>query len=309
MAKISGSTAIGAGFRVISNNPGAVLLWGLTHLLIFTVPILGIYGAIVPAYVDLFQGMAAGKRLPPDASSLMHLQLRMMVLQPVLILCATATRAILGGAVFRAVLEPRNKGFGYIRLGRQELWLAIVYLVAAFMAILAIVCLIVPIIIGSVISMALAHGSGTNLWLLPAVIAPLLTILLGLGLWAAIRLSLALPMTFAHGKFMLFEAWPLARGNSLRMLGVGLGVYAMMILGQMVITVLVIGTGFLVLEHSAIDINQILHQKWDLTLARYWPWFAGIAAAGSMIAGLTYPIIYAPLADIYRQLAVKEDAA
>jgi phosphatidylglycerol:prolipoprotein diacylglycerol transferase len=60
---------------------------------------------------------------------MIRLQSNMVVLQAVNYLCTIASQAVLTGAVLRAVLEPENSRGFYLRIGRQELWLALVSLV------------------------------------------------------------------------------------------------------------------------------------------------------------------------------------
>jgi hypothetical protein len=110
-------------------------------------------------------------------------------------------------AAFRAVLNPEQKRFFYLRLGRDELRVAAISVMAfSLVAIFggvpaaALIALADPI-------MAAAPTLARQIGLLGAGVTVCLEI------WLCVRLSLIAVETFAEHRFHLSAYWPLARGR------------------------------------------------------------------------------------------------
>ncbi|MBS1898531.1 MAG: hypothetical protein JSS88_14400, partial [Actinobacteria bacterium] len=88
-----------------------------------------------------------------------------------------ASSALIVGAVFRAVLEPQNRRWFFLRLGRQEFWLALCLVVVAVVAGLLAALSMFPIMITSLVLVA----AGPTQTLTPGV---------GLGLGAMVLIAL-----------------------------------------------------------------------------------------------------------------------
>ncbi|MEI9902795.1 MAG: hypothetical protein WDN06_01540 [Asticcacaulis sp.] len=115
--------------------------------------------------------------------------------------------AVMNCAVYRAVLEPKNSAFGYLRLGGDELRMIGVNLLFMLVFIAA--------------EFAIGIGFGIILGV-SAVAAPkaagfvgviLGLIVFGLVIWLWTRISLFTVQTFATRKINLFGSWSLTRGH------------------------------------------------------------------------------------------------
>ncbi len=115
-------------------------------------------------------------------------------------------------AVFRAVLQPAERRFFYLRLGRDELRMALISL-ALF---------------------ALAGLGGAPAYLLFALFSPIMAavpaaardiaevgawVTVAVEIWLGVRLSLIAVETFDERRFHLSAYWPLARGRFWYLLG------------------------------------------------------------------------------------------
>src|SRR6185312_6765210 len=196
----------------------AVLNWAVAYLVFVALPIFVILAHMLPDIVASYQeGLAqAARHEPPDPARLMALRARMFSYNPLIWLLSLAAQAVLMGAVFRAWLEPQDNRFGYLRLGLREVWLGLTYLVLLVMAAIMVLTLFIPIAIAVGVSAAAApHGAGPGL---PAVLLLCAIALAGGGVivWVELRLCLALPMSFAQRRFVLYESWDLTRGLALK---------------------------------------------------------------------------------------------
>ena len=300
MAGFSIGEAVGAGFRVIREHPTAVLMWGLAYFVVTMAPMLAVGATMISDFAQL------SEVAPSDAPSLeafMTLQAKMMLLQAVQFVSTVAGAVILYGAIFRVVLEPQDKQHWYLRVGRQEMWLAFAYTVAMTLAIMAMFAAMIPVsIAGMVVG---TTGGGAASW---AVLVAAGIGVFGVCAWASIRLALAFPMTFAEQKFRMFESWDLTRGHAGRMATTFLIIIGLILLIELIVLVLFAVFGLMVLAMVGVTIPwgqgpeaQIAppHGGWAPFLFVAIP---GAALALSIVSAGLHAISVAPLAYVYRQL-------
>lgn len=200
MATFSGREALWSGFRLIRERPSALMTWAAAYFVLMLLP----YAAMVPLIAPDIAALAAeGESGDPNASlaQALALQAKMSVLQAVQLVTAFAAFSVLYGAVFRAVLEPQEGRLGYMRFGKQELWLGLVYSVATVMLIMLVFVLLIPIVVlGVAGAFAGSQGHAPSVTMILLVAAGLIGAL-GLVIWLSARISLAFPMSFVEQKF------------------------------------------------------------------------------------------------------------
>jgi hypothetical protein len=303
MQSFSFGEAIASGFRVIARHPLAVPLWALVYLLLVAVPAVAILIHLLPNAIaqvqDAVQHAAADGR--PDPARMMALRSQTFGWQPALWLLQVFAHTLVMAAVFRAVLEPQKASWGFLRLGAQELWLGLTYLVLMVMTFIMVMMLLFPMAIASAIVAGVAHHGGN-----PPVGAALLLTLIGLAgvgaiVWILLRLSMALPMSFAQSRFMLYESWDLTRGQALKLFLV----YLVLGLGVLLFEILVVAAAGLTLApelRSAAwtptagleEIMNVIHRQ-----------TAALVSFGVVIALFAmgiHALLIAPLAEVYREL-------
>lgn len=312
MATFSVSEAAGAGFRLIGRRPLAIAAWGLVYLVVGVAPQFAVMAAVWPDVGTLAReahANVAAASGPPDMAKMLQLQSKMMMLQPVTLVSSIAAQTILLAAIFRAVLEPQNSAFAYLRLGRQELWMALVSLALGLLAVLVMAALLIPfIIVGAVMAAGVSQGHAAS----PAAI--LLFVLLALGAmtvfaWAFLRLSMALPMTFARRGFILFESWAFTRGQAARLFGL-LALLILIILAVEILFVVValILFGLAIFPHLT-ELKVLIAgppQSWLGVMA---PGLVAVVIVGGLFIAGFFAVIYAPFADAYRQLVAEPSAS
>ncbi len=305
MVKLSGSQAIGAGFRVIGKHPFAPLIWGL----VFVVLVLGVqlagYAAVWP---DLTAAFRTASDHPPSDHSMLsqnaamsRIQMLMLPYQLLQIPLTLFSVALVDAAILRAVLEPRNSGSAYLRLGAQELWMMVVSLAACALLVMFTVAVIVAaVVIGFGVRAALHTESN------PMVAVVLVLGIIALFLWLAARFSMAFPMTFADRQFRLFESWALTRGHTWKIIGVMLTMFLIVLMIELAIAIVVLGVMFAVAGGShAGAMTRWAQQPPQVLIGQMAPFMIGGLLLYSAIVGVIHTITIAPFADLYRQLTAE----
>jgi hypothetical protein len=181
-----------AGFRLIAEQPHAVVAWG----------VLWFAGFSVSALLLTLSRPLRGAR--GDYSTLAEKLGPFAVLIIALFLLIWALNTV---AVFRAALQPDRRRFFYLDFGADELRLAVMTGVAT----------ILVLVFGGVPAFLLLELFTPFIRFLPAqakaiaVIGSTATIVV--DCWICVRLSLIAVETFAEGRFHLSAYWPLTRGR------------------------------------------------------------------------------------------------
>lgn len=303
MADFSIGEAAGAGFRIIRRKPGAVMLWSALVFVAIFLPVGLLLGTIVPAVMAVVREAAANPDAEPPMNQFMTLYLRMMMLQPLIMVGSLVLRAVLGAAVYRAVLTPEDDAWGYLRLGMRELWVGATSIVIGIIVGFGIVGVMIP---GAII---VAIASMTqNVWVIVPVAAVVVLAIVIALIWISLRLSMAVPMSFDANEFRLFESWEFTRGQGGKLFGlVALLILYGIILELIVWVVFVAGAVGIALAFGitpetlrALDGSQ----NPDLSIFTGPALVAGIlfSILISLIAGFAQAVFMAPFAEVYRQL-------
>ncbi len=308
MATFSIGDALGSGFRLIGRRPLSVLVWGFAYLILGFGPLAATFALGWGDFQPLFQHP---ETFVPEAGrptflspQFIALQSRWMMLQPLMFLGSLVARAVLTGAIFRAVLEPRNRGFAYLRLGMRELWLGLLMLAMTFLMVILVIITAIPVVaVAAGVGYALSQNN-QQAWV-ALDIAVACALWLGTFLWICIRFSMAAPMTFADREFRLFESWTFTKGHAWKLFGLGLLVGVVLIAVMMVVEAIalasVFGSGVAWGQHhdQLIAYFQRPPAVWAQAAA---PWIGVGAVILAFFVASISAIAMAPWAEAYRQL-------
>lgn len=194
------------GLRTMRRKPGAVLAWATFSLVML--PILGLIAKTVLGD----EGLAAlsGHGASADPREILQLVTQVGGMMVLLIALALVLGSVLSAAIIRSVIEPENDRFAYLRLGREEIQLLIVSLIAWAAALGVTVIPSGAVVLGASLLSGAAAGWFAFLGGLAVV---------GLSLWVAVRLSLLGPHAFSHHHIDIRAAWIQTHGQFLRLLG------------------------------------------------------------------------------------------
>ncbi|MDB5438759.1 MAG: conserved transrane protein [Caulobacteraceae bacterium] len=304
MAKLSTTSAFAAGFRLIGRAPLAPLIWGalngLAILPIQAIQLIYVWPNMLRGYGQMIESSRLGQPLPASAFT----QSPGMTLLPLLFMpLVLFIWAMVGAAATRAVLEPQDRRFFYLRLGKQELWLMLVLLVQV---ILFYVGLIIMMILGIGVA-ALVIGLAVASHIAPLiVIASLAGVAAGFALplsvlWVLMRFSLAGPMTVHDREFRLFESWQFTKGNGWKLVGLAvLLVFAM--IGFEILFFGAIGAIGLAFGFSNIERLQEALSHPEDWMGQALPVILIALSVFTIAGGYFSAIFIAPFADAYDQI-------
>jgi len=298
----SATDAAFEGFRLTKEKPLTVLVgWTLAYVLFFAVICGVIYVTFGPAFLDKLNAIeSAEPSTPQEAFELMAPLLGALgLLFPI----GLISGAMLYAAVFRAVLRPQDGGLFYFKLGGDELRILAVNVVLAILFMTGIV--VGAVVLGVASGAAGAANQG---------VGGLIGVVGGLALvcaiiFVAVRLSLALPMTFAEKRIRIFESWSLTKGRFWGLLGMFVlaVVFAIIvsILGSVIASAVLaaMGGGMGALTMASAPDLQALSNPQLLTA------FAVYILITLVFSALQLAIMYAPAAAAYRALKGEQAGA
>ena len=317
MATFSVAGSAVAGFGLIGRKPLAVAVWALAIALLLFLPSVGMVAAMGPQFIELIEVAArsSAQASSPDPAVLeqvTRMQSGMMAFNLISWIGGTAIRALICAAIFRAVLTPADSRFAYLRIGVQEAWLTLLFLVETVLAAIAMGVGVLLVILAAAAA-GFAAGMGAKGDEAVGVMTALgvggvgYAALLGVAIWVALRLSMAAPITFAQREFRLFESWSLTAGRSWALLGVGVLLVVMLLVFQIVVGGLLAGGGLIIAAGAGLfndpqRIAAFFHQPPTTWLSVLWPWILVGGLAWAILASIVMTIFCAPWAAIYKAL-------
>jgi hypothetical protein len=301
MARFSIGTAVNDAFGLIGRRPLAVFVWGL----ILVVPSAAAFGFMLPMMGDMVAAMelqrADGGAHDAAFAEMMQFQAVSWLFNIVQLLLMVVVYT----AIMRAVLRPRESSFFSLRLGMDELRIAVVGL-ALIVGLYA--AMIVMVLIGGAIGFAVWGAGSPMNWLviIGLIVTGFVAVLIALA-----RVSLIMPASVLYRTFAFAEGWRLGRDQTLPLFGMML----LLLLLLMVVQFVVYGIGIAIVVSAGISggidraslhsDNMAANPFEGLTamFAANWPWFAVGALVVAMIYGLLLTLHVVPYASACRQLA------
>ena len=286
----SATEAAFEGFRVVRRHPLAIVFWSLAYLIFFAA-FFGLFGGSLATLMATTESLEGAQ---PSSQELEALGQTYMGFFALALPLGLVVGAVLNAAVARAVLFPVEKGFGYMRLGGDELR------VLAVSVILGIVFFAVSIVLFGVVGLLAGLAAQAN-----AGVGILVGVLVGLGacvvlFWLAIRLSLAIPLTVAEKRIAPFASFAMTKGHALPLLGMAVIAFIMSILvtllGTIIALPITLATG---------GIQQLATMDGQSTAQILQAAGAGLIGWGvvnAIFSALQIAVVYAPFSAVYRDL-------
>jgi hypothetical protein len=308
MARFAVGEAATSGFGVVVRHPLAVGGWALALVVGLIIPaVVGLFW-LGPDFARLIQLAMTQKGGAPDPEMMnefVRAQSGMTALNLLYWLWSSFVRAVLCGAVFRAVLMPEASAWAFLRISGRELWLTLLFVVEQVLAM--IVVFIVALLI--VILTAVVAVSGGDQGKMTAIIVACsaTAVAAGVMIWVALRLSLAAPMTFADAQFRLFESWTLTRGQGWRLLGMTLLIVIFILLMEILVGAAAFGAivaagGSLEAIRGPGALEAFLSRPPIALITDLWPWLLGFSALAAVFSAVLQTVFWAPWATAHKAL-------
>ena len=294
----SASDAAFEGFRLVRRKPVALVAWALLYAVLSLASVFAMSNAI-GLMVEWGERTEALESAEPTQAEVMavfqgfgEVMLSLAWLLPVSLIVG----AMLMAAVARAVLNPRAGGFGYLRLGMDEVRVFVVSLVLCILLFGG--WLAVGLLVGVLAGIAGATGASW-MWLV--------VVLGGLAgvaaiVWLAVRLSLAVPITVAENRFAIFDSFALTRGRFWPLLGMAVIAFVMVLVISLLAMVVTLPLNLMTgLESWSFGSNadpEVMAAALDVTN----PWVIVNALVEAVVYALTVGVMYAPFAAAYRDI-------
>jgi hypothetical protein len=295
MSDIAVTDTAFTGFRVVREQPFALLFWALASL-IFSLAISAVFLA------------AGGKIIDPqmvqaDPSQTQALLAQLAAMAPAILATAAVAlvvNCIAYGAMNRAILRPQDKAFGFLRFGIDELRLL------GAMVLLAIVFF--SVYFGLVVVVALCAGIAALGGKVVGIIVGAVTVATALCIIAilAVRLSLVLASTFDTGKISLGGSWALTRGRFWPILGTYFLATALTAVVVLLAWLVEMGVGALVLGSR---LQEFLTNQPQTIGELFTPVSLLRIALGAVTSALIWPLTLTPSPSVYKQLVAARGAS
>lgn len=301
MRSFSATEAAFAGYRLIGKNPMLVVMWSLVSF-VFLLAIVGMFAALaggpIMSLVRLEQG--ATPSTEQVASLFLTMLPAILLALPLLLIF----NGVMVAGVNRAILRPTEGGFFFLKLGGDELRLAVVLLVQGLAAfgVNFVASMFQGIV--TVGSIAATGGDFEN-----ASSSPI-GLLLQLVTWCVliflnIKFCLALPQSFDKRSIDIFGTWSLTNGRFWPILG------AYLLCGLLAVILILVVVGILIGGAVAFGVSLGLgaaaQTPPDMTA------IIPFALVGGVIYGVAITVanttVYAVAPSIYGQITGTEDTA
>ncbi|TPW02976.1 MAG: hypothetical protein FD125_1818 [bacterium] len=302
MKRFSIGTSIGDGFGLIGRRPFAVFAWGFLML----APAFGAIGLMLPAMGDIFANMPdpdSGAAADSAFSEGMIAQMMQFQLGSLLANFGQyLAMAIVYTAIFRSILRPAETSFFSLRVGMDELRVAVAGLAIG-----------IGIYIMMIFAVLLCFALGFGLWAQGAAVAlwtcGIVALVMFLAmLWGLARLSLIAPASVLYRDFAFAQGWKLAAGKGWPLLGMQVLIFLMILAIYLVaIIIAFLAAGGIVAatgsawEGGGPDTNPF--EGMSDWLAVNWPWLVVGGLVLSWVYGAFLAVMIAPFASACRQLA------
>ena len=300
MAQIAVGAAIGAGFGLIRRRPLAVLAWGGIAAIMHALAIL-LLGPVYLTMIGAIVHTAQPGSGPPDLAGMSQQMAPLQGLVQLLNLGNLLVGAVIYCAVFRAVLHPHQSAFAYLRLGAPELFAAAILFGGAIALAIAMIVLTLPIAIVIGITAAATHAGVAAFATLPIIFL----IALAVGAVVVLRFAFVGPMMVDDGKFHLFESWALTRGRVGRLFLIGLGLFAVALLLELVLFAILLGVGVAALSSLAGGLQNLpawVQRPPQVLISNIAPYLGLYVLCVVPVSGCFFAIFGAPWAKAYRDL-------
>jgi hypothetical protein len=302
MADLSPSDTAFEGFRLTREQPQALAVWTGFSLVVSLVSL----GLMLSS--GLAKAMMLAEQGNNDPTATFDALMKGGPAYFLMLAFGLVVQGVMMSAVFRAVLRPEDKRYGYLRLGMDELRQIVLFLILVLILMVAIFLIV---LVGGIVS-ALVHGLLSSLGSGGVALGVLAGFAIGIGMaglavYVVVRLSLAPPMTFAAGRLRVRHAWKMTKGAFWRLLGSYFLAMVMFVVVLVLALVVVAGIGGilgLVLGYGMEGVGSIFHP--DLSSLKAYMTIPTIVYTvfSAALTAVYYAVVFAPPAVAYQALSV-----
>ncbi len=290
----SATNAATEGFRIVRREPWTIVAWAVV-VLAFAIASLAVEFPFLAGITANAHPGVEPSQVEAESAMVGSLEFTGVALPFTL-----AAVAVFSCAVYRAVLRPNDRGFACLRIGADELRMALLFAVLGLLwpLVFAVLFVVVGGAVAAIGVMLGAPGPIAFLSILAAYVA-----ILWVSIWLGVRLSLAGPMTFAQRRLRIRTAWKLTRGRFWPLLGCYLLNFAFVlmltIVSLSVYALVSLATG----GSMSTATTSMLRPDFSSIRAYLTPALVIYQVVGALLGSVIYAVYFAPAAAAYRAIA------
>jgi hypothetical protein len=289
MTAFSPTDAAFEGFRITRERPKAVLIWAVFSLIVSVISALYLISIGEEARA-LLEASSNSPTPDPAAFGAMMQAMAPLMIPGILVQC------VMAGAVYRILLRPAEQGFGYLRLGMDEVRLV---LLTVIYVVIAAVLMVLVVLAAGIIAVG-AAALGRDVAIFVGVAAEVF--FLGLLFFIAVRLSLAPAITFAERRLAILDSWKLTRGQFWRLTGAySLAVAAIVVVAVLAMVIFTALTAIATGGDLAAAGRAFAPDASSVT-AYFSPLTVAYLVVAAILSALYYAVVVAPAAMAYQAL-------
>lgn len=298
-----------SGYRLLAARPVAALFWFVFQLVVVFGSIALMVAMAGPQMVALQELQASGA---PDPATSMALSGPIMLAGFISMALGLVVSAISFGAVSRAVLRPKESGFGYLRFGAEELRLLVVNLVIFILIYIAYMVAAAPAM-GALFAVAGMQRAGMALQGMGTLPANAIAIAVAaavpgvlLLVFLSVKLSLAPAQTIGERQIRIFNSWTLTKGVFWR----ALAVYLLAAVPVLLVGIVYAGVSVAVHQGGvAGGLQSMMRPSLGTMAAAFSPTQSLSYVLGAVTRTVAMAGLLAPCAAIYAAVAVRSPGA
>ena len=299
MRDFSASDVAFTGFRFVREHPRTVAIWAAIQLTFSLLMGLAMVFVFRP-FLDRMHGLsAAGPPNPAGVPGLMAAFLPIWFLGMAFVL---GLYAVVYAAMARAVLQPDQERFAYLRLGGDELRQMLMQLLFCALAIGAYIVVLMAVGIVFLLVSLVARAAG------PLAYTSLAIGIVGAWIYLLVRLSLASPLTFDRGRVDVLGSWGLTRGRFWKLLGAYLLATTLAAVACLLLFIVVLAAAA-ILGGGFSGITAFLKSNTSSPSAEFSPLSLVVDVIEAVGMALILPVVLMPASAIYQAIAPPESAS
>ena len=286
------------GFSKLMKQPMLFLYWGAIGL---------VYNLTLFASMILVGGPAFMKvqsmqtETNPDPEAALQAMSGLMPMYGIMMVLGLLFAAVIQCAVYRMVIKPDDKGFGYLKIGMDEVRQIIVSFAMGIIFIGVYIAMILPMAIIIGIGIGVVKGVIGGIITFVAVVAAIVGLF-----YIFTRLSLAGPQSFAEQKINLFGSFGLTKGQGWSLFGGYVLLFIVLIVLMIAFFAIIYGVMLMIPGAGHDFLNDLMQPDLSSLNVLLKPSKIAQLLMGGLMAAPMYALMYGSAAAAYRILSQKE---
>lgn len=313
MTRFSIGEAIGAAFSLIRRRPAAVFVWGLLVVgpILLFFPMMLAFMSSFAAAIEVESAAGVDPAAAPFPAEAFAGMVGMQAAGGLLNLLQLFALIVVYPAIMRAVIRPDERSWFSLRVGMDEVRVAVVAAVVfGGLYVLMMVAMMLAMVIGAV-GIGLGGQDGGGVFVMVMAVFMFAMMIAALCVFA--RFSLMAPASLQYRTFAFAEGWRMGKGQWDRLIGLHLVSMAVILLIELLLVMAVLVVALIVMN-MGIDWNlppagsaENPFPAIEAVVATWWPLMVVGGALLCAFYGVLLTISVAPVASACTQLTRRDE--